>query len=327
VAEVSKPPAAAAEQPQDHDKSPSKPKPAPVRAVAGKPQEAHQTEVATLDDKRSGTSKESGKESAGEQRGVAVESRRSEAGGRLTISGDKPNTNSVALAQNRESAPAPVNTAEAPRKDVQAKAPPPPQAQLERARQQVSGPSQAAQSQQIQVQAQAPGAPVPTAVPNPALRSRDAEEKQRATATKTETSDELTKSAGSNQGKSKGGGSVVGFAKKAASPQGNIYSFARRSEDGSYLGVSTDTIFRTGENVRVTIAPRGSGPLSIWESDSTNLEWRRLFPADRDNMKLRAKQDYAIPVDIVVEKDQRLRVMTGSTATYIPIRTEGAAVK
>src|ERR1039457_6281752 len=75
VAEASKPPAAAPEQPRDHDKSPSKPKPAPVRAVAGKPQEAHQTEVATLDDKRSGTSKESGKESAGEQRGVAVESR------------------------------------------------------------------------------------------------------------------------------------------------------------------------------------------------------------------------------------------------------------
>ena len=67
--------------------------------------------------------------------------------------------------------------------------------------------------------------------------------------------------------------------------------------------------------------------MSIWASDSTNPEWRRLFPADRDNLKLRANEDYAIPVDIVVEKDQRLRVMTGSTITYIRIRTEGVVVK
>jgi hypothetical protein len=327
VAEASKPPAAAAEQPQDLDKSASKPKPEPVKAVAGKPQ-VHQTEVATLDDKRSGTSKESAKESEAGRGGFAVESRRSNASGRLTNSGDKPNTNSLGLAQNRESAPAPVNTAEAPRKDVQAAAPPPPspQVQLARARQE-SGPSQAAQSQQVQVQAQAPGVPVATAVPNLASRSRDLEEKQRATATKTETSDELTKSAGSDQRKAKGGGSAFGLAKKAAAPQASFYLFARRSEDGSYAGVSTDTVFRTGDNIRVTIAPHGSGPLSIWESDSTNPEWRRLFPAERDSMKMRAKRDYAIPVDIVVEKDQRLRVMTGSTATYIPIRSEGAAVK
>jgi hypothetical protein len=316
VAEVSKPPAAAPEQPQDRDKSPSKPKPEPVRAVAGKP-----------DDKRRGTSKESEKASAAGRSGLEVESRRSNSSGQLRSSGDRPNTNSVELAQNRENTPAPVKTAEAPRKDVQAAAPPPPSppVQLERSRQQAAGPSQ--QSQQVYVQAQAPGVPVATAVPNPASRSRDLEEKQRATATKTETSDELTKSAGSSQGKAKGGGAAIGFAKKAAALQVNFYSFARRSEDGSYVGVSTDTVFRTGDNVRVTIAPRVSGPLSIWESDSANPEWRRLFPADRDSMKLRAKRDYTIPVDIVVEKDQRLRVMTGPTVTYIPIRSEGAAVK
>ncbi len=142
----------------------------------------------------------------------------------------------------------------------------------------------------------------------------------------TETS--VEKSARAPQSKSKALGNAAGLAKKAEPPQAAVYSFAKRADDGPFVEVPFDTVFRTGETIRITIAPRVSGPLSIWESDATNPEWRRLVPAaDSKKVSLRAKQDYAVPVDIVVQKDQRLRVVTGSMVTYISIRTEGSAVK
>src|SRR5260370_208945 len=171
-----------------------------------------------------------------------------------------------------------------------------------------------------QIQSKARGPEVAPAPP-----SKTAEEKPRARAAP-ETVE--TKSARTAQSKSKALGNATGLAKKAEPRQAAIYSFAKRSDDGPFVEVPADTVFRTGEIVRVMIAPRASGPLSIWESDATNPEWKRLFPAaDSKKVSLRVKQDYAIPVDIVVQKEQRLRVTAGAAVTYVSIPTESLPAK
>jgi hypothetical protein len=217
----------------------------------------------------------------------------------------------IQIEQGRQAAAAPP----------QPLSPPPPQVQLERSQQQLR------QSEQLQVRAQAPVVPPATAGPDSRAKTAD-EEKPRDVAANTETVTVEMKSARTSQPKSKALGNAVGLAKKAEPQQAAVYSFAKRADDGPFVEVPSDTVFRPGETIRVTIAPRISGPLSIWESDATNPEWRRLLPAaDSKKVSLRARQDYAIPVDIVVQKDQKLRVTTGSAVMYISIRTENAPAK
>jgi len=195
-------------------------------------------------------------------------------------------------------------------------------------RQQGPPSQQLRQSEQVQVQAQAP--PVPPAVAAPESRSKTAdEEKPRArSVTEGVTVTSGMQSARTSQAKSKALGGVAAFSKKAEPPQAASYSLARQAENGTFVEVPADTVFRTGEIVRVIIAPRVSGSLSIWESDATNPEWKPLFPAtDSKKVSLRASKDYAVPVDIVVQKDQRLRVTNGPAVSYISIRTESLPAK
>jgi hypothetical protein len=128
--------------------------------------------------------------------------------------------------------------------------------------------------------------------------------------------------------KSKAAGSSQTLAKKAAPAKASLYSLARRSEDGSYVGVSTKTVFQPGETVRVTIVPSIAGPVSIEESDATNRGWRLVYPIDSDKTGVAEKETPAVPVDIVVEKNQRLRVKMGSEMSYIiTIRAEAGAAR
>src|SRR5258708_24136555 len=117
--------------------------------------------------------------------------------------------------------------------------------------------------------------------------------------------------------KSKDVGSRSALAKKAAPAKVNFYSLARRSEDGSYTGVSSDTIFQPGETIRLTIVPRVSEPLTIEESDAANPVWRQVYPADADKAGESAKEGNAITVDFVVERNRRIRVKAGSDGPYI----------
>jgi hypothetical protein len=235
----------------------------------------------------------------------------------------------------RNSIEAPRNTVELPRKDDPV-APLPPtssQAQLERGRQ--SGPSQIQQPQQVQAPPQAPEIryrsqagqiPAATAAPNPASQPRDSEGKlHRATTVKSESTDEMMKAKTASLPKSKAVGSSPALAKKAVPVKVRFYSLARRTEDGSYVGVSAETIFQPGETVRVTIVPSVAGPVSIEESDAANPVWRQVFPADSDRVGVAEKETSAVTVDIFVKKNQRLRVKTEAQVTPIPIRT-GAAV-
>jgi hypothetical protein len=238
----------------------------------------------------------------------------------------------------RNPAEAPRNTVELPKKDNQVAALPPPssQSQLERGRQ--SGPSQIQQPQQVQAPPPAPEISyraqtgrisTATGTPNPTSQPRDSEGKlSRATTLKTESTDEMMKAKTANSPKSKAAGSSPTLAKKAALAKASSYSLARRSEDGSYVGVSTKTVFQPGETVRVTIVPSVAGPVSIEESDATNRVWRLVYPADSDKSGVAEKETSAVPVDVVVEKNQRLRVKIGSEMSYIiTIRAEAAAAR
>jgi hypothetical protein len=237
----------------------------------------------------------------------------------------------------RNSTETPRNTVELPRKDDQVAALPPPssQSQLDRGRLQ-SGPSQIQQPQQVQAPPAPPeirfraGAgqiPAGKAPPTPPSQPRDSEGKLRATTVKTEAADEMMKAKTASPPKSKAVGGRTAALKKATPAKSSFFTLARRSEDGSYVVVSTDTIFQPGETVRLTVVPRDSEPFSIEELDATNRTWRQVFPADSDKAGVAPKESNAVPIDIVVEKNQRLRVKTGSEVTYtISIKT-GAAMK
>jgi len=254
--------------------------------------------------------------------------------------------NSAETARNsngspRNTAEEPRNSAdtpritELPRKDDQVAQLPSSQSQLDRGRSQ-SGPSQIQQPQQVQapppasefrIRTQAGQMPAATSVPNPASRPGDSEGRlQRAATVKTEATDEMMKAKTSSPPKSKDAGGRAALAKKSAPVRMSYYSLARRSEDGSYSGVSADTIVQPGETVRLTIVPRVAGLLSIEVSDAYDRAWKQVFPADGVKVGVTAQEAYAVPLDIVVAKDQRLRVKTGSDVIHISIKT-GAAVK
>jgi hypothetical protein len=225
------------------------------------------------------------------------------------------------------------NTVELPRKDDQVAPLPSSQSQLDRSQ---SGPSQIQQPQQIQpppppgeirLRAGAGQIPARTVPANPPSQPREADEKLRATTVQTESTDEMMKAKTASAPKSKVVAGIMTPSKKDAPSRVSSYSFARRSDDGSYIVVPANTVFQRGETVRLTVVPPDSEPFSIEESDATNRRWRQIFPTDSDKAGVAEKESNAVPIDIVVEKNQRLRVRSGSEVRYtISIKT-GAPVK
>lgn len=117
-----------------------------------------------------------------------------------------------------------------------------------------------------------------------------------------------------------GTGGAAGFAPPLALREMPIHSFARRLEDGSYMSVPPDTVFRPGDTIRLTVVPRVSGPLVVWQWDAKALSWRRLFPPERETLQVRALERYTVPLDIVVTNPERLRVTVAAVPSEIPVQ-------
>lgn len=116
--------------------------------------------------------------------------------------------------------------------------------------------------------------------------------------------------------------SVGGLAGAVRDTSSTIYSIARKLENGAYFEVPTDAVFQPGETIRLTIFPRVSGPLSLEERDQADATWRRIFPLiDGDTVQVRALENYAVPVDIVVTRGARLRITVGSLTTIVALKT------
>jgi len=110
----------------------------------------------------------------------------------------------------------------------------------------------------------------------------------------------------------------------ASAPPRNIYSLARRLENGAYLDVPVDTVFQPGEIIRLTVFARAAGPLTVLEWDADNSQWKRVFPLEGETVQAPALENYVVPHDIAVKPGERLRVTVGTVATEIAIRTTTA---
>ena len=100
---------------------------------------------------------------------------------------------------------------------------------------------------------------------------------------------------------------------------GRLYSFTRRMPDGSYLGVPENALLHPGDTVRLTINARASGPLVLWEWDTANASWKRIFPPEAETVRVTAYQPYTIPFDIVLKAGERLRAVVASLPLEIPL--------
>ena len=102
-----------------------------------------------------------------------------------------------------------------------------------------------------------------------------------------------------------------------------VYSIARKNENGAYVDVPLETVFRPGETVRLAIFPVAGGPLSVWEWNSNHTGSTRIFPAPLASpVEVRARENYLVPVDITVQPGERLRILIGSTATDVVLHTQ-----
>lgn len=97
------------------------------------------------------------------------------------------------------------------------------------------------------------------------------------------------------------------------------YSFARRAQDGSYINVSSNTVFHPGEVIRVSVTPRVAGPVVLFEWDANRASWTRLFPPEGETVRVPAFETYTIPMDLVLRDGERLRLDAGPVQNELPI--------
>jgi len=114
-------------------------------------------------------------------------------------------------------------------------------------------------------------------------------------------------------------GTARGIAPQLAFRGTGGLSFARRSEDGSYINVPAGTVFHPGETFRVTIVPGLSGPVVVSEWDANTSSWTRLFPREGETVEVRGFERYTVPIDIIVKPTERLRVTVASGSSEIPL--------
>lgn len=115
--------------------------------------------------------------------------------------------------------------------------------------------------------------------------------------------------------KTLGAGGSPPFAMQGA----QNYSIAKRLENGTYANIPLTAAFAPGDIIRVTVVTRVTGDIELSEWDSTNSSWKRVYPAERETVQVRAGDRYTVPLDIVVKPGERLRVEVGGSSSLIPL--------
>lgn len=128
----------------------------------------------------------------------------------------------------------------------------------------------------------------------------------------------VSQKAGEMQSKQSVLRNAVGALAAPAAPI--FYTLSRKMPNGDYLDFAADAALEPGESIRVTVIPRIAGPLGVWEWDEAHPTPTRIFPiVDADTVQLRAMENYAVPLDIVVTPGEHLRLTVGSSSVEIAL--------
>lgn len=102
-----------------------------------------------------------------------------------------------------------------------------------------------------------------------------------------------------------GAGAIAGFLKSPAL----TYSVLKRDSNGGYQPLTRPAELKSGDEIRLMVAPPASGYLTLSRQDASG-QWMRLFPEEAPGIPVNAHSNYTIPnVPITVTgSDQNLRL-------------------
>jgi hypothetical protein len=99
-----------------------------------------------------------------------------------------------------------------------------------------------------------------------------------------------------------------------------FYTLSRRLPNGAFINLPNYTALSVDEPVRVTVFPRAPGVVSAEEWEASTSSWKPLQISSVD-AGLTPRRE-GVPIDIVVKKDERLRVTVGDSSTIIQLQTK-----